>query len=103
MSVIGIFYQFRIFSLLPGISSGVSEQHQRGYLVPGTCAYCFSNMNIDAFGPGVWPALHVGLQGKVMVPAISLITQHPLIETIRLIRSASLFVSFSFSANFLFH
>lgn len=40
--------------LLPGISSEVQKPH----LVSGTHACCFSNMDVDVFGPGVWAALH---------------------------------------------
>ena len=52
--VTGIFYQFRIFSvLLPEISLPDATFILQNYLVPGFCAYCISNVNIDIFGPGV--------------------------------------------------
>lgn len=52
--VTGIFYQFGIFSvLLPEISLPDATFILQNYLVPGFCACCISNVDIDIFGPGV--------------------------------------------------
>lgn len=52
--VTGIFYQFRVFSvLLPEISLPDATFILQNYLVPGFCACCSSNVDIDIFGPGV--------------------------------------------------
>ena len=108
-SVTGIFYQFRIFSaLLPGVSLPDATFTPQNSLVPGLCACCISEVDIDIFGPGVWPVLHAGIHGKVGVPSDSLVTGtiiclllwHPLIATTRSTGSSCLLVSLFVSANF---